>query len=80
MLIELESAFGDKIIQGEYISKTKLRNALNEILKVVDEQNFLSVFCEHYGYEEIQCENFVRVDYVIDLDTHLIIEPKYIET
>ena len=77
MLIELESVYGDKIIHGKQLSKNELQNALDEILKAVEEQNFLSVFCTRYGYEELQSSNTICVDYVIDLDTHLIVEPKY---
>ena len=77
MLIELESVYGDKIIHGKRLSKSKLQNALDEILKAVEEQDFLSAFCVRYGYEEVQCPNTIRVDFVIDLDTHQIIEPKY---
>jgi len=50
---------------------------LYEILKAVGERDFLSVFCARYGYEELQYADTIKVDYVIDLDVHLLIEPKY---
>lgn len=80
MLIEIESVYGDKIIHGKSIKKNDLQNAMNKILKLHSEQDFLSIFCACYGYEELQCSDTVYVDYVIDLDTHLLIEPKYKNT
>lgn len=77
MLIELESAYGDKLIHGKHLTKCELQCAMNEILKIIDERDFLPVFCARYGYEELQYNNTIRVDYVIDLDTHLLIESKY---
>ena len=77
MLIELESAYGDQLIYGKHLTKSELQSAMNEILKTTDERDFLSVFRARYGYEELQFINTTRVDYVIDLDTHLLIEPKY---
>ncbi len=77
MLIELESAYGDKIIHGKYLTKSNLQHALDEILNAVEKQDFLSVFCARYGYEELQYTDTIQVDYIIDLDTYLLIEPKY---
>ena len=76
MLIELESAYGDKLIHGKYLTKNTLQCAMDEILKSVAEKDFLSVFCARFGYEELQNSDTLRVDYVIDLDTHLLIKPK----
>lgn len=77
MLIELESIYGDKIIHGKHLTRRNLQHALDEILKAVGERDFLSVFCARYGYEELQYADTIKVDYVIDLDVHLLIEPKY---
>lgn len=76
MLIEVESAYGDKTIHGIRLSKSALQNAMRELLQAVEEQDFLSTFCARYGYEEIPGADAVQVDYIIDLDTHLLIEPK----
>ena len=77
MLIELESVYGDRIIHGKHFGKKDLRKALDEILNAADERAFISVFCARYGYEEVQCSDDVQVDYIIDLDTHRLIKPKY---
>ena len=77
MLIEIESAYGDKLIRGSRLDREALQNALKEILQTVSEKDFLSVFCTRYGYEELPYSDTIRVDYVLDLDTHLLIKPKY---
>ena len=77
MLIELESVYGDKLIHGSHLNGNELQNAIKEILQTVSEKEFFSVFCARYGYEELPYSSAVRVDYIIDLDTHLLIKPKY---
>ena len=77
MLIELESVYGDKLIHGSHLDRDELQNAITEILQTVTEKEFLCTFCARYGYEELSYSNTVQVDYTIDLDTHLLIEPKY---
>ena len=77
MLIELESVYGDKLIHGGHFEREELQNAINELLQTVTEKDFLFAFCTHYGYEELPYTGTTYVDYVIDLDTHLLIKPKY---
>ena len=77
MLIQIESTYGDKLICGSYLDREELQNALIYILQIVSEKDFLTVFCTRYRYEEIPCSDTIRVDYIIDLDTHLLIKPKY---
>ena len=76
MLIEIESVNADKIIHGKYLDRIELQNALKEILETVAERDFPSVFCARYGYEEVQWSDDFLVDYIIDLDTHLLIKLK----
>ena len=77
MLIELESIWGDKLIHGRHLDRDELQTALNEILQIVAERDFISAFCTRYGYEELPYSDTLRVDYIIDLDTHLLIKPRY---
>lgn len=77
MLIGLESVYGDKLIHGSHLDRKQLQNAVIEILQTVTEKEFLCAFCARYGYEELPYSGTVRVDYIIDLDTHLLIRPKY---
>ena len=77
MLIEIESAYGDKLIHGSHLDREELQNALKEILQTISEKDFPSVFCARYEYKELDCSDTVHVDYTIDLDTHLLVKPKY---
>lgn len=77
MLIELESVYGAKIMHGKHLERCELQNTIIELLRTVDEQDFPSVFSARYGYEEVPYTDSIRVDYIIDLDTHLLITPKY---
>lgn len=77
MLIELESVCGGKLMHGNHLDREELQNAIKEILQVATEKDFLSAFCARYGYEELPYTGTTCVDYVIDLDTHLLIKPKY---
>jgi predicted nucleic-acid-binding Zn-ribbon protein len=73
----LGSIYGDKLIHGSHLDRDELQTALKQILQTFTEKDFLSVFCTRYGYEELPNSDTVRVDYIIDLDTHLLIKPKY---
>jgi len=77
MLIEIESVYGDKIIHGRHLDMNELKNAIDEILKTVNEENFVFAFCSRYKYEEMLYSDDIRIDYVIDLDTHLLLKTKY---
>ena len=81
MIIEVESVHGDTIIHGKNFSESELRTVIKELLSSADEFNFVSIFCMRCGYELLPYDNSVEVDYIvdyiIDLDTHLLIKPKY---
>ena len=77
MLIEIESVYGDKIIHGRHLSINELKSAMEEILEIVNEKDFTPVFCSRFQYEVIPYSNDIRVDYRIDLDTHLLFKPEY---
>jgi len=77
LIIEIESYYGDKILHGKHLKRRDIENALDEILQHVNESDFPSVFCARYDYEELDYSDSIDVDYVIDLDTHLIFKPQY---
>ena len=77
MLIELESAYGDKIIQGKHLTQNELQSAIKEILENSAERDFLSIFCSRFEYEELPYTDSIQADYRIDLDSHLLIKPQY---
>ncbi len=77
MLIEIESAYGDKHIRGKRLTHNELDRITRDLIVAVGERGFVSAFCSRYGHEEIPFSPHVMVDYVIDLDTHMILKPKY---
>ncbi|MBE6789478.1 MAG: hypothetical protein E7539_07485 [Ruminococcaceae bacterium] len=77
MLIEIESVYGDKIVHGKHIKQDELKKIVKNLISTVGEENFTTAFCLRYDYQEVACSQDIIIDYVIDLDTHLILKPKY---
>ena len=77
MLIKIESVYGDRMIFGKHLDRNDWQKAMEALLKTVGEADFSSAFCARYGYEEIPYSDSVRVDYVIDTDTHRLYKPEY---
>ena len=77
MVIEVESVYGDKLIHGRHLERRELEKAFKEILQIIPEKDFLSAFCVRYGYEELLYCDTIRVDYTLDLDTHMLCKPRY---
>ena len=77
MKLYIESVYGDIIIHGKRIEDEELREITKELLNLVGEKEFSSAFIMRYGYEELPFDIHTKVDYVIDLDTHLVYKPKY---
>lgn len=77
MLIEIESVYGDKILHGKHFDKNQLQSIVKELICTVGENAFCSAFCTRYGYEEVTYSDGIDIDYIIDLDTHLIFTPRY---
>ena len=47
----------------------------DELLKLAGAKDFLSVFCMRYDYEKLPFDPYMRVDYVVDLDTNWVYKP-----
>ena len=77
MIIGIESAEGDRLICGKALSFDEIKNAVFELLQVLDEKSFTAAFCSRYGYKELPYYEGAYAAYVIDLDTHLVIVPGY---
>lgn len=76
MVIEIESAYGDKRLTGKTLSLNMLKSIVDEILKETDELGFAAEFCSRLGYKELPYSEGYAA-YVIDLDTHGVITPSY---
>lgn len=77
MLVEIESFWGNKIISGKKCSEKELRRKMNKALKITETEEFTAIFCRMFQFEEYNFSDDVRVDFIIDLDTHLVYAPKY---
>ena len=77
MIIEIESFESENLIYGKEINYVELQRIVKELLELVEEKDFLPSFCLRYGYEIISNDEILKVDFVIDLDTHMVIIPKY---
>ena len=77
MILEIESIYGNVIIHGKHFNGNELRTIVKEMLTYVSESEFTSAFCLRYGFEAIPFSENIKVDYTIDLDTHMVIKPKY---
>ncbi len=77
MILEIESVYSDAILHGKTFNGDELRAIVKELLTHFDESEFVSIFCSRYDYEILPYDKDIPVDYIIDLDTHLVIKPKY---
>lgn len=77
MIIEFESVYGDVFVHGKHLEQSEMQMTVKEPLPLVGEQAFASSFCMRYGYELIPDVDNIKVDYTTDLDTHMVIKPKY---
>lgn len=77
MTIELESVYDNILLYGRNLKLNELQAIMEELLVLVGEKDFIFYFCMRYKYEIIPYDINIKVDYVIDLDTHTINKPKY---
>lgn len=77
MIIEIESYLGDKLISGKTLSIGQLKHQMEAILKQVSEKDFVSIFCARYDFEVLPYDENIEAHYVVDLDTHMVFQPKY---
>jgi len=77
LLIRIDSFFGDKLISGARCTEKDLKEKFDKIIKVAEATEFTALFCRTFQFEELSTDAYIRVDYVIDLDTHLVYAPRY---
>ena len=77
MLIRIDSYLGDKLIFGKRCTKKELRKKFDKVIEAVETEEFTTLFCSMFQFEELSIDEDIRVDYVIDLDTHLVYAPHY---
>ena len=77
MILYIESVYGDVLLHGKRMEESELRKKADELLKLVGAKDFLSAFCMRYDYEKLPFDPYMRVDYVVDLDTNWVYKPVY---
>ncbi len=77
MLVGIESINGDVLLSGKVSSVGQLKQRMMAVLSEVSEKDFISVFCARYGYDIYPYDENIRIDYLIDLDTHAVNKPIY---
>ena len=76
MIVEIESyKIKDIYISGKSCSEKDLRQKVKNVL-LIENDNFVQLFCRLYNFDVINTFSDT-VDFVIDLDTHLVYKPKY---
>ena len=77
MLIYIESLWGDRIISGKKCTEKELKEKFKKVIKIVEAEDFTALFCRMFNFEEYFLDEDIQIDFVIDLDTHLIYTPHY---
>ncbi len=72
MIIEVESYLGDTLITGKVSSIEQLRHQMLSVLLQVGEKDFVPFFCARYGFDIMPYDDYIKVDFRIDLDTHKV--------
>ena len=76
MLIRIEYTKGDKLLYGKDLKIPEIKPN-HKILHTASLDDFTSVFCNMFDYEELTYDSKIKVDAVIDLDTFLVYPPQY---
>ena len=76
MIIMIEYSEGDRILYGKKISLQELRSRLRTVEELYDRKtdNFIRMFCSMYSWNELEYDRSVRIDYIYDRDTGIILK------
>jgi hypothetical protein len=77
MFIFIESYLGDRLISGKKCTEKELREKFMKAVKAMKTEDFTNFFCRMFQFNEIPMDKDVQVDFMIDLDTHLVYKPQY---
>ena len=75
MLVLIDSYFGNRLISGRKCSLKELRERLKKIIEMSHGEDFTTLFCRVYNFEELPLGDDFEIDMIIDLDTHLVYKP-----
>ena len=77
MLVYVESYWGDKLITGKKCTENELRKKFKKAVVITQTEEFTALFCRMFHFDELPLDKDIKVDYIIDLDTHLVYAPSY---
>jgi len=77
MLIYIESFWGDRLISGKKCTENEVRKKFKEAVKITETADFTALFCRIFQFDEYPLAKDIQVDFIIDLDTHLVYRPHY---
>jgi len=77
VLVLIENSRGDKLISGKKCTEKELRKKVKEVIEITKVEDFAPLFCRMFQFDEQLLDKEIEVDYVIDLDTHLVYAPRY---
>lgn len=77
MIIEVESYYGNTLISGKVRNIGQLKNRMMKIIKEFGTENFVDFFYIQFGFNVYPYDEYIIVDYVIDLDTYQVYKPTY---
>lgn len=67
----------NKLIFGKKCAEQELREKFKKIIKIIEIKDFTVLFCRMFNFEEYVLNEYTKVDFIIDLDAHLIYAPLY---
>ena len=78
MIIEIEGYQIKAFVSGKKCTAGKLQWQMKKVVeRIGDDQDFVSLFCHLFDYEEIAYSDETEADYVIDTDILRLYKPVY---
>ena len=78
MIIEIEGYHIKAFVSGKKCTAGKLQWQMKKVMEHIgDDQDFVSLFCHLFDYEEIAYSDETEADYVIDTDILRVYKPVY---
>ena len=78
MIVEIEGYQIKAFVSGKKCTAGKLQWQIKKVMEHIgDDQDFVSLFCHLFDYEEIAYSDETEADYVIDTDILRVYKPVY---
>jgi hypothetical protein len=77
MIIEIAGYKTKALLTGKKCSVGKLKWMLYQTMSKCDADNFVALFCRMYHFDELVFSEDIVADYVLDIDTSIVITQKF---